>query len=46
MRFALILLTIICAYVLGDTAYKNIKEVTTERNAQICQIDPSLCQSK
>ena len=31
MRYALILITLICAYVLGDTAYNNIKEVTTER---------------
>ena len=45
MRYALILLTIVCAYVIGDTAIKNMKEVTNQRNAQICQIDPTLCQS-
>ena len=45
MRYALILVTILCAYVLGDTAIKNMKEVTEQRNAQICQIDPTLCQS-
>jgi len=46
MRYALILLTILCAYVLGSTAIKGMKEVTEQRTAQICQIDPTLCQSK
>ena len=45
MRFFLIALVILGGWVIGDTAIKSMKEVTNQRNAQICQIDPTLCQS-
>ena len=46
MRFFLIALVILGGWVIGDTAIKSMKEVTNQRNAQLCQIDPDLCQSK
>ena len=46
MRYVLILLVISCGWVLGSTAIKSMNEITNQRNAQLCQIDPSLCQSK
>ena len=45
MRFFLIALVIGCGWVIGDTAIKNMTETMNQRNAQLCQIDPTLCQS-
>ena len=45
LRFFLVALVILCGWVIGDTAIKSMKEVTNQRNAQLCQIVPTLCQS-
>ena len=45
VTFFLVALVILGGWVIGDTAIKSMKEVTNQRNAQLCQIDPTLCQS-
>ena len=46
MRYALALIIIIAGWHVGSNAIKQMEGITNQRNAQLCEIDPTLCQSK
>jgi len=45
MRFFLIALVILGGWHVGSNAIKQMEGITEQRNTQLCQIDPTLCQS-
>ena len=45
MRYALALVIIFAGWHIGSNAIKTVEEITNQRNAQLCKVDPSLCQS-
>ena len=46
MRYVLILLVILGGWHVGQNAINKMEGITNQRNAQLCEIDPTLCQSK
>ena len=45
MRYALILLVVFGGWYVGSNAIQQMEGITQQRNTQLCQVDPDLCQS-
>jgi flagellar basal body P-ring protein FlgI len=45
MRIALIAFTLIGGFMIGSSAIKQVTDIQTTRQNQLCQIDPSFCDT-